>query len=198
MSLTIPSLTLSNVSFENTPAQLPIQASSIGDEPSQSSWVSNTGALSGLDGPSLVSQSFSVPIYGTVTSQAPSISSWEGSGLESTTLSALQQSYESDSTGPSDRINMSSTTSSLANQASSSKTDTSQIRRNYERLKMRATQTDAENLELRETMKTSREEVKVAGSILEEALAIENLEGEMYERLSRAAEILIGVTGRLR
>ncbi|RSL56394.1 hypothetical protein CEP54_008878 [Fusarium duplospermum] len=198
MSLTIPSLTLSNVSFENTPTQVPIQPSTIGDEPTQSSWVSPPDALAGMDGTSLVSQSFSVPIYSTGISQAPSISSWEGSGLESATLSALQQSYESDSTGPSDRINMSSTTSSLANQTPSTKADTSQIRRNYERLKMRATQTDAENVELRETMKTCREEVKTAGSMLEEVLAVENLEGEVYERLSRAAEILIGVTGRLR
>ncbi|UPK91204.1 hypothetical protein LCI18_002139 [Fusarium solani-melongenae] len=153
MSLTIPSLTLSNVSFENVPTQPPTQASTVGDGPTQSLRVSPPDTVFGLDGTGLVSQSLSVPIYGTAVSQAPSISSREGSGLESTALSTLQQSYESDSTTPSDRINI---------------------------------------------MKTSREEVRAAGTLLEEVLAIENLEGEMYERLSRAAEILIGVTGRLR
>jgi hypothetical protein len=113
---------------------------------------------------------------------------FDGLGLQSTSGSITQRS---DSTTQSDRIN------ALPTPASSSP-DTSQIQRNYERLKLRASQTDTENGELRATISSVREEVRNAGTLLEDVLGMDNVEGEIYDRLSRVAEMLISVTGRLR
>lgn len=72
------------------------------------------------------------------------------------------------------------------------------MQRNYDRQKTRASQAEAENGELRATISASRQQVGDAAGLLEGILAMENLNGEVFEQVSRAADILMGVTGRLR
>lgn len=168
-------MTLPNISFEPFHTQL----SSLG---------SPSDAFFGLGNTSLLSQSFPVPIFATAVPQSNPLPPFDGLGLQSTPGSTTQQS---DSTTQSDRTN------ALPTRASSSP-DTSQIQRNYERLKLRTSQTDTENGELRATISSVREEVRKAGALLEDVLGMDNVEGEIYDRLSRVAEMLISATGRLR
>ncbi|KAJ3469793.1 hypothetical protein MRS44_003858 [Fusarium solani] len=97
-----------------------------------------------------------------------SIPSLDGSALDVTTLSGTHQSSESDSAAPSDTVNMSLTQAGSLHAPFSSTTDTSRMRRNTERLKMRDAQMDAENRELHETITATREELREARAILEE------------------------------
>ncbi|RSL79524.1 hypothetical protein CEP51_007291 [Fusarium floridanum] len=196
MSLTTPAMNLSNISFQHEPTPSLSQAD--GNE-ATTAFLDTPSNTLGFDSTNLTSQSLTVPIFGAAIPQLPSIPSFQSSIPEAAALCVAQQSSESDSTAPSDTINVSSTPASSLNLAQpSSTTNTSQMRRNYDRLKLRASQTDAENGELRETISTAREELRTAGELLEEVLGMDNLEVGVYEQLSRAAEILIRVTGRLK
>ncbi|RSM00602.1 hypothetical protein CEP52_009010 [Fusarium oligoseptatum] len=196
MSLQMPSITFPNVSFEHPPTQALGQANeseTLPFVPGASSdlfWTPNST--------SLASQSFSLPIYEAAIPQPPSIPTEDGSIADAASLPVVRESSGSNSTAPNDAINISPTPGSSLTMAHSLTTDTSQLRRNYERLRMRASQADAESTELRDTVSATREEVRTAGAILEEILEIENLEGGVHERLSQVAEILISASARLR
>ncbi|RSL61382.1 hypothetical protein CEP53_005121 [Fusarium sp. AF-6] len=195
MSLTIPSLNLSNISFADSPAQPSGQVN--GDAATLAVMNSPSDPFSGLGNTSLTSQSFTVPIYGADTHQLSSVPSFEGSDQDIMSLLSTQQSAGSDSTTSSDRINRSTSASSL-NETPNPASDTSQMQRNYERQKTRAAQAETENGELRATISASREQVRDAAVLLDGVLGRGNLDSEVYEQVSRAAEILISVTGRLR
>lgn len=124
--------------------------------------------------------------------------SFEAPDLEVMAPSSGQQSVGPDSTTSSDGINMLSTPASSLNPTPERASRVSQMQRNYDRQKTRASQAEAENGELRATISASRQQVGDAAGLLEGILAMENLNGEVFEQVSRAADILMGVTGRLR
>lgn len=196
MSLTIPSLTLSNIPFEESPTQSSGQANR--SVATLDPLTLSSDSLSGFSGTSLTSQSFTVPVFGSITQQLSSIpppGSLDGSLMS---LSNTQQSVASDSTAPSDRIAFSSTPASTLDVTASPALDTSQIQQNYERQKTRAEEAEGESRELRATMNASREQVRDAARLLDGVLGTGNLNNEVYEQLSRAAGILRSATKSLR
>ncbi|RMJ17284.1 hypothetical protein CDV36_003031 [Fusarium kuroshium] len=196
LSLVVPSLYLTNVSFQDSHVQPSGHLNGIEATPpafpSDGFW--------GLESSSQTSQSLLVPLYGGSIPAPSSIPSAEGSAADVMTLSVAQQSSDSDSTAPSDRINVSTpaSQSNMASSSSSSTLDISQMQRNYERQKFRASQAERENGELRATMTASRERVRDAAVLLDGLLVRGNLDIESYEEVSRAAEILLGVDRCLR
>lgn len=72
------------------------------------------------------------------------------------------------------------------------------MQQNYERQKTRAEQVEAENEELRATISASREQVRSAAGLLDGVLGVGNLGAEVYRQVSRAADLLLSVTRRLR
>ncbi|KAM5375750.1 hypothetical protein ACJZ2D_005806 [Fusarium nematophilum] len=192
MSLTIPSITLPNISFAPTAS-----------EAHQAAWAIPSSDFSGPENTSLTSQSFFVPVYGASAQQAaPAAGQDFGSESPALILPSEQQPFEPVSTTPSSG-NTSSMTGSYTPPSTLNATprptgDVSQMRRNYDRLKMRAIQTDSQNAELRETISTTREELGTIRGLLDDVLDTCSLEDEAYQRLSNAAEMLVGLTGRLR
>lgn len=195
-SLIVPSVHLINPSFQNTDSQSSNQPNEIGS--ALTPLGLQPDSFAGLESTSMTSQSFTTPIYGPATRQSSSNPSFEDLDQATMALQSSQQSVESDSTAASDRVNMSSTPASSLNVTPSPALDTSQMQRNYERQKIRAEQVEAENGELQATISASREQVRDAAGLLDGVLGMGNLDSEVYEPVSRAAEILLSVTRRLR
>ncbi|KAI8722757.1 hypothetical protein NCS52_00420500 [Fusarium sp. LHS14.1] len=190
-SLMVPPVNIINPFFQNTDSQSLHQANEV--DSALAPLDLHPDSYTGLGGTSMTSQSFTAPIYGPATWQP-----FEGLDQGAMTVQGGRRSVESDSTAASDRINASSTPASSLNVTPSPALDTSQMQQNYERQKTRAEQVEAENEELRATMSASREQVRNAAGLLDGVLGVGNLDAEVYRQVSRAADLLLSVTRRLR
>jgi hypothetical protein len=86
----------------------------------------------------------------------------------------------------------------LAADQSANAGPTSHLLRNYERRLQRAARTESENSELREASRANREVISDVETLLEEVLAMDDLQAGVYEKLARASEMLMAVQSRLR
>lgn len=73
-----------------------------------------------------------------------------------------------------------------------------QMHRNYERLKTRNQQVQRENAEFREANRENRADLDRVDAIVEEMLALDELDVSVFERFSQVSEILSCVRGRMR
>ncbi|KAH7148317.1 hypothetical protein EDB81DRAFT_758747 [Dactylonectria macrodidyma] len=76
--------------------------------------------------------------------------------------------------------------------------DQTQLRRNYERLKVRNTRTEAENGELRENNRCARADIGRMDSVLDDLLAAEDLPSHLFDKLTEVSEILLSIKSRIR
>ncbi|KAJ3466599.1 hypothetical protein MRS44_004163 [Fusarium solani] len=180
--------TSSNLSSEQPHAQSSGQAS--GNEATPTLLGSPSDAF-----PELVS----APILGAGATQPVQDPSFNDLFPELMAFPPYHESYEPGPVIPAETANLSALPNSYSlNPACSSTLNMTQLRRNYDLLEKQAKITDLENSELRKTIETCREEVKLAREVLQTVLDMGNLDSAIGEQLYCVAAILISAGGNLR
>ncbi|KAI8680706.1 hypothetical protein NCS56_00476500 [Fusarium sp. Ph1] len=141
----------------------------------------------------------SAPIPGVGATQPVQDPSFNGLFPELMPFPPSHESYEPDAVIPAEIEDLSALSNAYSlNPACGSTLNMSQMRRNYDLLEKQAKITDLENSDLRKTIETCREQVKLAREVLQTVLDMGNLDSAIGEQLYCVAAILINVGGNLR
>ncbi|KAI0178421.1 hypothetical protein BJ166DRAFT_50598 [Pestalotiopsis sp. NC0098] len=202
-NLIIPSVTLSNNYFEPVPQAGPNQESVFTRNSDHQDLLtpsdvnlnvaSTTYAMQPIS-----SQTFSVPVFQnfnveaaednfvhTLDTPETSISALGGSSLDFSSSSSNLQSLLEMPFMPENPVPVSST----SNQG--------HLRRNYERLRERNLQAEADNMALREAAHGAVADLNHLNNLVEELLNLEDLPDELFDKISKASAILTSARRKL-
>ncbi|KAH7149078.1 hypothetical protein B0J13DRAFT_550625 [Dactylonectria estremocensis] len=191
-SFMIPAITFSNASFQ------PLATGQPGLQDITSNGYESLDQISS-DSPSVVDPMlFSIPSTPSYSLSVPLLEAPIGSQQQPNSQPRLIYTPSQSAVASTDSLSNMPRTNRAIGRTQQQASDQTQLRRNYQRLKVRNTRAEAENGELRENNRCARADIGRMDSVLDDLLAAEDLPSHLFDKLSEVSEILLSIKSRIR